>query len=364
MFDIINVPFGYVMGFLADLFSNNFAAAVAVFTLVINLVLIPLSIKSQKSSVSQMRIKPKLDELKKKYGDDRQKMAMAQQELYRQEGVSMSGGCLPMIIRLLLMISIYSLIMSPLTYMSGVNNDSINNVYNTVQKLNPDAEGKYEGTTKDLYDKVIIELGWQDSNTSNKELKLVNNINGKAATFEAALTKDYGSEKLNNVTKKLFADIKADVEKIEKEYKGNEVEFNLFGLDLTDTPDFDWNVAEKWQALWLIPIFAFLSQILTSLVSMRINKINNPDAPSMKGMMLTMPLISLFIGFGLPGGVGFYWICSSLIGGLIQAGVQLWYGPHKMLARERAKELSVQCDFETKQLAKFNNKDSESIIKD
>ena len=89
MFDIINKPLGYVMGFLADLFSNNFAAAVAVFTLVINLVLIPLSIKSQKSAVQQTRIKPKLDELRKKYGDDRQKMAMAQQELYKQEGVSM-----------------------------------------------------------------------------------------------------------------------------------------------------------------------------------------------------------------------------------------------------------------------------------
>ena len=289
---------------------------------------------------------------------------MAQQELFQQEGVSMSGGCLPMIIRLLLMISIYSLIMSPLTYMSGVNNDSINNVYNTVQKLNPDAEDKHKDTSKDLYDKVIDELGWSDINTSNKELKLVNNINGKAKSFEEALTKDYGSEKANKVALKVYEEIKADVEKIEKEYKGNEVEFGLFGLDLTDTPDFDWNIMEKWQPLWLIPIFAFLAQILTSLISMHINKINNPDAPSMKGMMLTMPLISLFIGFGLPGGVGFYWICSSLIGGLVQAGVQLWYGPHKMLARERAKELGVQCDFETKQLAKFNNTDKESIIKD
>ena len=81
------------MGFLAELFSNNFAAAVAVFTLVINLILIPLSIKSQKSTVSQMRIKPKLDELKKKYGDDRQKFAMAQQELMQKE-ISLGAICL------------------------------------------------------------------------------------------------------------------------------------------------------------------------------------------------------------------------------------------------------------------------------
>ena len=66
-----------------------------------------------------------------------------------------------------------------------------------------------------------------------------------------------------------------------------------------------------------------------------------------------MPLITLFIGFGLPGGVGFYWICSSLIGGLLQSAVQVFYGPQKLLAATRSKELGVQADFELKQLEKF-----------
>ena len=73
----------------------------------------------------------------------------------------------------------------------------------------------------------------------------------------------------------------------------------------------------------------------------------------MAGMMLTMPLISLFIGFGLPGGVGFYWICSSLVGGFIQFALQVFYGPYKLLSRERAKELAERCDFERKQLDKL-----------
>ena len=74
--------------------------------------MIPLSIKSQKSSVQQIRLKPKLDELKKKYGDDRNKYAPETQRLYQEEGVSMSGGCLPMLIRLPIMMSIYYLIWS------------------------------------------------------------------------------------------------------------------------------------------------------------------------------------------------------------------------------------------------------------
>lgn len=346
LFNIINIPLGYVMRFLAQILNNDFAAAVAVFTLLINLILVPLSIKSQKSSVQQMRIKPKMDELRKKYGDDRQKMAMAQQELYQQENVSMSGGCLPMIIRLLIMMSIYYLIMSPLTYMAGVESDKVDNIYNTVIAVKSEDE--------DLYNEYVKELGWEKINVTNKELVIVNNIRQEENIFKEVLSEE------------TYSKIQEDVEYIIEADNENNINFNLFGiesLDLTQTPKFSFNIfGGGWQMIWLIPIGAFLAQMLTSLISTKINKINNPDAPSMMGMMLTMPLISLFIGFGLPGGVGFYWICSSLIGGLIQSGVQLWYGPNKMLARERSKELLKQCDFEAKQLDKFNNTDS--MIKD
>ena len=104
---------------------------------------------------------------------------------------------------------------------------------------------------------------------------------------------------------------------------------------------------------------SFLAQMLSSVLSMRMQKKLNPEAPSMSGMMITMPLISLFIGFGFPGGVTFYWTCSSLIGGFIQLGVQHFYGPHKMLSRERSKELSKQCDFEAGQIKKLSSSTEE-----
>ena len=116
LFNIINIPLSYILNFFADILGNSFAAAVFVFTIFINVALIPLSIKSQKASVGQLRIKPKLDELKKKYGDDRQKYSMEMQKLYQEENISMSGGCLPMLIRLPFMFSVYYLITKPLTY--------------------------------------------------------------------------------------------------------------------------------------------------------------------------------------------------------------------------------------------------------
>ena len=293
MFDFINKPLGYVLRFFADICGGNFAAAVLIFTVFINLILIPLSIKSQKSTVQQTRIKPKLDELKKLCGDDKQKYNMEMQKLYQEEGVSMSGGCLPMIIRLLLMMSIYSLINRPLTYLMGVSDKAIN----AAEKL----------------------IGGKNIT----ELKIIDAVaHGKIESPEIA-------EKLDTI------------------------DFSLFGLDLTQTPKFGFDFANDFQWIWLIPIGAFLAQILTSLISMAIQKKNNPEAPSMAGMMLTMPLISLFIGFGLPGGVGFYWICSSLIGGFIQSGIQLFYGPQRMLASYRKKEIAKQLDFENKQIQKL-----------
>lgn len=299
LFNFINKPFGWILEFLARIVGGNFAAAVFIFTLLINLALIPLSIKSQKSSVQQTRIKPKLDELKKRYGDDKQKYSEAMQKLYQDEGVSMSGGCLPMIIRLILMMSIYYLITQPLTYLLHISSATIEAAS---EALNFAAK-------------------------SGNELKII----------DAVKNGSYISEEISSGL--------------------NHISFSLFGIDLTQTPNFSFDIFNKAQAIWLIPICAFLAQLLTSIISMKIQKKNNPEAPSMAGMMLTMPLISLFIGFGLPGGVGFYWICSSLIGGLIQSAIQVFYGPHKMLARERAKELKQRCDFESKQLQKFNDSD-------
>ena len=149
--------------------------------------------------------------------------------------------------------------------------------------------------------------------------------------------------------------MKKDVDYLIKANKESGIDYTFLGIDLTQTPKFNINIFKYFEKIWLIPIFAFLAQMLTSVISMFINKKNNPEAPNMAGMMLTMPLISLFLGFSFPGGVGFYWICSSLIGGLIQSAVQVFYGPNKLLAKNRGKELRERYNFEKKQLEKFDN---------
>ena len=275
----------------SSILGNSFAASVFVFTIFINVVLLPLTIKSQKASIGQLRIKPKLDELKKKYGDDRQRYSQEMQNLYTKENIKMSGGCLPMLIRMLLVFAVYYLITQPLTHL-----------------LQLDAE-----TVKSLTDMIGKDGGYYS------ELLVVTGV--KEGTLNVA------------------ANLKESIEALN---------FNLFGLDLTQTPQWNWNVVAGWNPIWLIPIAAFASQMLTSVISMKMQKRTNPDAPSMAGMMLTMPLISLFIGFTVPAAVGFYWACSSLIGGLLKTAMQYFYSPQKMLATERAKEITAVYEAEQK----------------
>jgi YidC/Oxa1 family membrane protein insertase len=304
LFHFINVPLAWVLRFIADAFNGNFAAAVFIFTLLINIVFIPLTIKSQKSAVQQLRIKPKLDELKKKYGDDKQKYSQAVSQLYQEENVSMSGGCLPMLFRMLVLMSIYSLIMSPLTYLMNVDAGVISEAANALKEAG-------------------IEIA---KNTRGQgEIQIINAVlNGTISSPEIL-------EAAKNIN------------------------FNLFGLNLTETPKFSFNIFGDFQAIWLMPIFSFASQMLVSFISTKMQKKANPDAPNMTGMLLMMPLFSLYIGFLVPGGVSFYWVCSSLIGGLLQVVIQHVYGPQRLLAGERAKELAKQCDFEAGQIKKLGN---------
>jgi YidC/Oxa1 family membrane protein insertase len=84
--------------------------AVAMITLLFRLALTPLQLRQQRSAKQQQSLRPKLDELQKKYKDDREKLAQEQMKLYREAGISPMGGCLTLLIQLPLMIGLYQAI--------------------------------------------------------------------------------------------------------------------------------------------------------------------------------------------------------------------------------------------------------------
>ncbi len=296
MFDWINVAMGWVLRQLYELLESfgmgNYALAIFLFTLLINVVFLPLSIKQQKASAKQASLRPRLEALKQKCGDDQRRYQTEMQALYQKENVSMMGGCWTMLIRLPFLWAVWSVIREPLTYIVRAD--------------------------KALVDKAMALL---PSVTSDAPSQL-----GVIVHMDSLVKKD---PSLNSLASAL--------------------NFDFFGINLADTPHFDLGFSDVgW--IWLIPVLSFATAMLSSVISLRMQKQTNPQAGQMGCMMLTMPLLSLYIAFTVPGAVGFYWACSNVVNMIVQIFMHKFYGPYAMVAREeadvirkrRAKELELK----------------------
>ena len=300
MNDFLAKYMGYVIAFFCDLCGNHFALAIFLFTLVINLVFSPLNIKQQLSTAKQARMKNKLEKLKEKYKDDKAKYQEEMGKVYQEAGSSPLSGCLLLLVRLPFFFGIYYAIQQPLQFLLRID------------------------TT--LIEKAAKALSIDTANRGY-ELSIMNSVD-----------KLTGSE---------FKDMVAAI-------KG--FDFNFLGIDLTETPAFSWNLGEAWASgamlLWLIPLLSFATAMLSGVVSSKLQKINNPEAPGgMAGLFLLMPILSLVIAFGVPCAVGFYWACSNFVAMLLQIVMQLLYNPARVIARTEAKEALARRAAEQKKIA-------------
>ncbi len=98
MIDTINSLFVSVLNWIYS-WVGNYGWSVVVFTLFVRLLVLPLDIKSRRGMRATMRIQPKLQALQKKYANDKEKLNQKTLELYRKEHVSMTAGCLPMLLQ-------------------------------------------------------------------------------------------------------------------------------------------------------------------------------------------------------------------------------------------------------------------------
>ena len=100
MFDFIAYPLANLTVLLYSWLGNSTIAAIAVLTLLINLVMLPLTLTQQRSARKMQEMQPEMEKLKKKHGNDRERMAQEQMKLYKEKGINPMGGCLPVLIQL------------------------------------------------------------------------------------------------------------------------------------------------------------------------------------------------------------------------------------------------------------------------
>jgi len=147
--DLIKIPFGYLLDLLYQ-FTTNYGVALILFAILIKLVLLPASIKSKKSSMKMSRLSPRINALQEKYAGDQQKQNEAIQALYKEEGVSMGGGCLWSFLPLLILFPLYAVVRQPITYMLHESVEVAAQIVSVIKEAIPAAFGK-----NDFYNEMI-----------------------------------------------------------------------------------------------------------------------------------------------------------------------------------------------------------------
>ena len=132
MIDFFANIFGHVLNFIYNI-VQNYGIAIIVFSILIKLVMLPISIKQQKTMKKSLKIQAKMKEIQLKYKNNPEKLNQETIELYKSENMSPFSGCLSSIVQIILLFSIFYLVRSPLTYMKKVESDIISK-YSTIIK--------------------------------------------------------------------------------------------------------------------------------------------------------------------------------------------------------------------------------------
>ena len=125
---------GYLLWFLYTIF-RNYGVAIILFTLILKVVLFPMSIKQQKSMASQTKMAAKQKELQKKYANNKQKYNEELMKLYEKEGVNPSSGCLVSFLPLPIMLGIYYSVIMPLSNTLHISSEAISLATDYISKI-------------------------------------------------------------------------------------------------------------------------------------------------------------------------------------------------------------------------------------
>ena len=280
MFDFFAYTFGYVLNFIYNLI-NNYGFAIILFTIFVKLLLLPISIKQQRTMKKNSKLQEKIKVLKFKYKNDQEKMNKEMMNLYKEENMSPLSGCLSTIIQFILLISIFYMVRCPLTYMIKIDNSELQTYLQQMKEDNISVSQAYS------------------------EIDIVRELDYLKEKFP----EDENLEKIN-------------------------LNMEFLGLDLGKIPQQnlgDWTV-------YVIPILYIIStfismKITTSMqnnnkkeekeiIDVTENKEDKPEkeedmedmmAQSNKMMSWMMPIMSVSISLIAPLGLALYWLINNIL---------------------------------------------------
>ena len=296
-------PIATVLGYVMDIlfrFTSSFGVfnvglCIILFTIVMKTLMIPLTIKQQKTTKLMSVMNPEIQAIQKKYkGKSDQEFMQRQnveiQAVYEKYGTSMTGGCLPLLIQMPILLALYRVIYNIPAYVPSVR------VYfdNVVTPLMGQAD--YAQKLQEITNIATACGGKLDKFDFTNANRLVDML----YKFSTAQWGELQS--LFPAISDVIGQNAAVVERMN----------TFLGLNMAEAPGWVPSFA------WIIPVLAAVSQwFSTKLMSGNQPSTSadaeNPMAQSMKTMTTTMPLFSAFICITMPAGLGIYWIATSVV---------------------------------------------------
>ena len=207
--------FGYILNFIYK-FVQNYGVSIILFSILLKLILLPLSIKQQKTMKKTAKIQVKVKELQEKYKNDQMKMNQEMMDLYKKENMSPFSGCLTSIIQIVLLFAMFGLVRNPLTYMKKIDTTTIENYKNEIRQ----------------------EVGENSISTNYPEISIVKYVNENKEKNDAAY-----------------------------------INMNFLGLDLSSVPQE--NIKDP--KVYIIPILYVLTSMISMKISTNTTQKNNKD---------------------------------------------------------------------------------------
>ena len=255
MFQFIANIFGYLLEWLYNGIGQNYGIALILFTIILRIILLPLTIKQQKSMKKTTELQGKMQEIQFKYKNNPELMNKEIMDLYKRENLSPFSGCISSIVQILIILSVFYLVSRPLTYMKKIDPGIIENYRNEISAEN-------DGKISNYYEIEIIQK--------------------KAAQDE-------------NI----------------------KVNMDFLGLDLSKVPSQNMTDLKVYIIPILYVISSIFSIKMTTGKTNKKEQ-NGSSQPDMtqqmnKSMSYMMPIMAVSIAFVAPLGLALYWLISNIL---------------------------------------------------
>ena len=262
--------FGYVLNFIYEMIQN-YGLSIILFSILLKLILLPFSIKQQKTMKKTAKIQEKVKELQVKYKNDQIKLNQEMMDLYKRENVSPFSGCLTSIIQIILLFAMFGLVRNPLTYMKKIDDTTIENYKNEIRQ----------------------EIGENSISKNYPEISVLKYVNENKDKTDAAY-----------------------------------VNMDFLGLDLSSIPQENYGDLK----VFIIPVLYVLTSMLsmkisTSTIQKKDKKLIEEESKEVKkeqeeldvtaqmskSMSWFMPIMAVSISLIAPLGLALYWLVNNVL---------------------------------------------------